>query len=115
MVEYKKLNETYGALADPNRRTMVKQLMKNDVRVTDLAKSFDMSLNAVSKHVQVLERAALVHRKIKGREHWLSFNAESLLEATQWMEESYKFWTQSLARFESHLLKEKSQKNKKAA
>ncbi|HXV79996.1 MAG TPA: metalloregulator ArsR/SmtB family transcription factor [Candidatus Binatia bacterium] len=115
MVEYKRLNETYGALADPSRRTMLKQLMKNDVRVTDLAKSFDMSLNAVSKHVHVLERAQLVQREIKGREHWLSFNVEPLLEATQWMEESYKFWTRSLARLESHLLKKKGQKKKKAA
>jgi DNA-binding transcriptional ArsR family regulator len=63
------LDLAFAALSDPTRRAIVQQLAKGPARVTDLAHPFDMSFNAVSKHVKVLERAGLVRRRRAGREH----------------------------------------------
>ena len=70
MVEYKDqvLDQTYAALADPTRRAILTRLQQQEARVTELAAPFNMSLNAVSKHLQVLERAGLIRREVRGRE-----------------------------------------------
>ena len=72
MVEYTEthLNHIYAAIADPTRRTILTRLSRAELRVTELAEPFAMSLNAVSKHVRVLERAGLVRRQVKGRDHY---------------------------------------------
>src|SRR6266853_2764430 len=62
------LDRAFSALSDPTRREIVQRLAKGATRVTDLAEPFDMSLNAVSKHVKVLERAGLVRRTRMGRD-----------------------------------------------
>ena len=62
------LDLAFVALSDPTRREIVQRLAKGTARVTDLAQPFDMSFNAVSKHVKVLERAGLVRRTRAGRE-----------------------------------------------
>jgi DNA-binding transcriptional ArsR family regulator len=84
------LNQTLGALADPTRRAMVAALATGDARVTDLARPFQISLNAVSRHLQVLERAGLVTRRRVGREHWLALNREPLAGAQAWIEEQVR-------------------------
>src|SRR4051794_3980669 len=77
MVEVSVLDGVYGALADASRRTIVWRLAaEGELKVTDLARPFDMSLNAVSKHIKVLEQAGLVSRHIRGRDHWLSLRSE---------------------------------------
>src|SRR5881398_520546 len=70
------LDVTFAALSDPTRGEIVQRLAKGAVRVTDLAEPFDMSLNAVSKHVKVLERAGLVRRTRAGREHQIALDPE---------------------------------------
>lgn len=60
MSSQKSLDYTLGALADPTRRAILQKLARGEARVTELAKPFDMSLNAVSKHIRILERAKLV-------------------------------------------------------
>ncbi len=71
------LDHTLMALADPTRRAILQRLSRGETRVTELARPFAMSLNAVSKHIRVLERSAwLVRRRRVGREHWLSFQAK---------------------------------------
>ena len=101
MVEQQDINldRTYAALSDPTRREILSRLMKHEARVTELAEPFDMSFNAVSKHVRVLERAGLVRREIRGREHYLSLDATDLalsstmlLLAAQSLESRPKLW-----------------------
>ena len=67
-----RLDHTLGALADPTRRAILLRLTEGEARVTDLAAPFDISLNSVSKHIRILERARLVKRRRVGREHFLS-------------------------------------------
>ena len=75
------LDDTLMALADPTRRAILQRLSRGEARVTEIARPFAMSLNSVSKHIRVLERADLVRRRRAGREHFLSFNPQPLDEA----------------------------------
>ena len=90
------LDRTLTALGDPTRRTILARLATGEARVTDLAAPLPMSLNAVSKHVHVLEEAGLVTRRIAGREHWLAFSGEPLGEAAAWIEHYQAFWNAKL-------------------
>jgi DNA-binding transcriptional ArsR family regulator len=98
MVEYRSeaLDRVYAALADPTRRAILTRLTQQDARVTELAAPFDMSLNAVSKHLRVLEEAGLVRREIRGRDHHLSLDAMPLQEAAAWLETYRQFWSERL-------------------
>jgi DNA-binding transcriptional ArsR family regulator len=91
------LDDTLLALADHTRRTILARLSEGDARVTTLAEPFDMSLNSVSKHIRILERAQLVRRRVHGREHVLSLNTAPLDEAAAWIATQQQFWSQRLA------------------
>src|SRR5688572_29629178 len=97
------LDNTLIALADPTRRAILQRLSQGEARVTDLAAPFDISLNSVSKHIRILERAALVSRRISGRDHYLTFNRKPLDEAAAWIERNRQFWNQSLDALEAAL------------
>ena len=86
------IDKTLLALADPTRRAILERLSMGEARVTELAQPFRLSLNAVSKHILVLERAKLVKRRRKGRDHFLSYRSAPLDSAAQWMEETRMFW-----------------------
>jgi DNA-binding transcriptional ArsR family regulator len=90
------LDHTMTALADPTRRAILRRLAGGEARVTELARPFDMSLNAVSKHIRLLERARLVRRRREGREHLLSFDPAPLDEAAAWIEQQRTFWNPRL-------------------
>jgi DNA-binding transcriptional ArsR family regulator len=90
------LDRTLMALADPTRRAILDRLSRGEARVTELAGPFAMSLNAVSKHIRVLERADLVRRRRAGREHLLSINPRPLDEATAWIEARRALWAARL-------------------
>lgn len=107
------LNQTYAAIADPTRRAILIRLMQSEARVTELAEPFDISLNAVSKHLRVLERAQLIRRTIKGRDHYLSVNIEPLQEAAEWIETYQQFWEKRMDALELFLVKKNSQKKPK--
>ena len=94
--EQSNLDYVMTALADPTRRAILRRLAKGEARVTELAQPFDMSLNAVSKHIRLLERASLIQRKHSGREHILSFNPEPLEQATAWIETQRAAWSTRL-------------------
>jgi DNA-binding transcriptional ArsR family regulator len=98
-----RLDHVFGAVADPTRRAILGRLGKSPARVTDIAKDFPISLNSVSKHLQVLERAGLVRREIRGREHLCTLNAQPLREASGWLEEVRTFWVARLDALERHL------------
>jgi DNA-binding transcriptional ArsR family regulator len=90
------LDHTLTALADPTRRAILGRLAEGEARVTELADPFAMSLNGVSKHIRVLERAQLVQRRRAGREHFLSLNAGPLDEVAAWLAEQRSLWTARL-------------------
>ena len=97
------LDETLVALADPTRRAILRRLAQGEARVTDLARPFAISLNSVSKHIRVLERADLVRRRRSGREHLLSFNPAPLDEAASWIAAQRAFWANRLDALERAL------------
>jgi DNA-binding transcriptional ArsR family regulator len=90
------LDLAFTALADPTRRRIVARLSRGDARVSDLAQPFAMSLNAVSKHIKLLERAGLVHRRRIGREHYLKLRAAPLRAVSEWASRYEQFWNQRL-------------------
>jgi DNA-binding transcriptional ArsR family regulator len=91
-----RLDDTLMALADPTRRAILKRLAEGEARVTEIARPFEMSLNAVSKHIRVLERANLVRRRRAGREHFLRVNPPALDEAAAWIAAQRALWTSRL-------------------
>src|SRR5262252_8537334 len=95
------LGQTMAAVADPTRRAIIEQLARGPARVTDVAAPFAMSLNAVSKHVKVLEHARLVRRTRSGREHTLALEAEPLRDVMRWASRFERFWTERLDRLEA--------------
>jgi DNA-binding transcriptional ArsR family regulator len=90
------LDQTLMALADPTRRAILQRLSQGEARVTELAGPFDMSLNAVSKHIRVLERARLVRRRQAGRDHYLSIDIRPLDRAAAWIESQRLAWNDQL-------------------
>lgn len=90
------LDETLVALADPTRRAILQRLSQGEARVTELAAPFAISLNSVSKHIRMLERARLVRRRRQGREHVLSLNPRPFDEAVKWMATQRTLWTARL-------------------
>ena len=97
------IDRAFRALADPTRRAILSQLVAAPSRVTEIAAPHAISLNAVSKHLQILERAGLVERHRRGREHWFSFNQQPLQRAQGWVTETLEFWNSQLNNLEDYL------------
>jgi len=100
-----RLDSVFAALADPTRRAIIERLSRGEARVTEVAGPFHMSLNAVSKHIRVLEASGVVERHRKGRDHILSINTRSLDEVDGWIERMRRYWEERLDAME-HLLRE---------
>jgi DNA-binding transcriptional ArsR family regulator len=94
------LSSVLGAISHPSRRAILDRLSRGAARVTEIAEPFDMSLNAVSKHLKVLEEAGLVERERQGRDHVIAFRAEPLKQVARWVHEYERLWTQHLDRVE---------------
>ncbi len=103
MVEYleEQLDETFSALANPTRRNLMERLARGEATVTELAEPYEMSLAAVSKHLQVLESAGLVRRRVEGRKHHLSLDPGRLNKATSWLTHFRDFWDESFTALEA--------------
>ena len=97
------LDHVLVAIADPTRRAILDRLAQGSARVTDVAEPFDMSLAAVSKHVQMLERAGLVRRARRGREHTLTLDARPLRQVARWTSRYERFWNERLDKLEAFL------------
>jgi DNA-binding transcriptional ArsR family regulator len=100
-----RLDAVFAALADPTRRAIIERLSRSAARVTEVAEPFHMSLNAVSKHIRVLEASGVVERHRKGRDHILSINTRSLDEVDGWIERMRCYWEERLDAME-RLLRE---------
>ena len=98
-----RLDRTFAALADPTRRAILARLTAGEATVNDLAKPFEISLPAVSKHLKVLERAGLIAR---GRERqWRPARLEAgpLKDVAEWAERYRRFWEESYDRLDEYL------------
>lgn len=97
------LSITFGALADPTRRAILARLTKGEASVTELAKPFDMTLPAISKHLKVLEHAGLITRSRDAQWRPCRLKAHRLEEAADWVERYRVYWERSFDRLDEHL------------
>ena len=97
------LDDTLIALADETRRSILQRLSSGQARVTEVAAPYPISLNSVSKHIRILERAGLVRRQVSGRDHYLSLDPRPMHEITEWMVKSRDFWSGRLDALEAAL------------
>ena len=102
-LEHSNLDRVFHALADETRRTIIARLSQDNGTVSALAKPFDMSLNAVSKHLKVLEKAQLIDREIIGRTSVCSLKADVLQDAMSWINQYTVFWGETLVALEQHM------------
>src|SRR5512145_2857143 len=97
------LSMVFSALADPTRRAILAQLAERDATVTELTAPFPISMPAVSRHLKVLERAALISRTRSGKWRSSRLEAAPLRDAADWIERYRRFWDSSLDRLDAHL------------
>jgi DNA-binding transcriptional ArsR family regulator len=98
-----RLTATLSALAHPTRRAILARLAKGETSVMDLAKPFDVSLPAVTRHLRVLRRAGLISQGRKAQRRPCRLDAAPLQDLDNWMEQYRKFWDESLDRLEDYL------------
>jgi DNA-binding transcriptional ArsR family regulator len=107
------LTDVLTAISHPTRRAIIGQLANGPARFLEVAKPFDTALNAVSKHLKILERAGLIDRRKQGREVLISFRGEPLKEVVEWVHEYERFWNERLDQFEQHFRGKKKDAKKK--
>src|ERR1700760_1825374 len=105
------LTDVLTAISHPTRRAIIGQLANGPARFLDVAKPFDTALNAVTKHLKLLERAGLIERRKQGREVFISFRGEPLRQVAGGVHEYERFWNTHLDQFENHFIK-KREKNR---
>jgi DNA-binding transcriptional ArsR family regulator len=98
-----RLSVIFGALADPTRRAILARLADGEATVNQLAEPFEMTLPAVSKHLKVLERAGLISRGQHAQWRPCKLEADSLREASEWMDTYRQFWESSFDKLDAHL------------
>lgn len=108
------LSSTFAALADPTRRAILARLVSGEVSVKDLARPFDLSLPAISKHLKVLEHAGLITRSRKAQWRPCRIEAGPLKEVADYVSQYRKMWEQRLDQFEGYLLQLKKKEKKYA-
>lgn len=102
-----KLDTIFHALSDTTRRSILRELAKNEKTVSQIAKPYKMSLAAVSKHLNVLEAANLIGRRKEGSFQFVKLNAKTLKVAEQWLSYYQTFWSLRLDGLQE-LLEEKT-------
>jgi DNA-binding transcriptional ArsR family regulator len=102
-VEDQKLTAVFAALADPTRRAIVRRLASGEATVGELAQPFPISLQAVSKHLHVLEHAGLVDRSRRAQQRPCRLRPEALAEASGWLGDYRRLWETSFDRLDRHL------------
>src|ERR1700722_9706296 len=109
------LSLTFAALADPTRRAILARLAKGEATVNELAEPFDMTLQAVSNHLKVLETAGLISRGRNAQYRPCHFESAPLEAATDWIARNRQIWTERYDRPDQHLKRmthEKEKENK---
>jgi len=114
MLAMDQLTDVLTALSHPSRRAMIEHLAgSGPARFTDVAKPHDVALNAVTKHLKLLERAGLISREKRGREVFISLRPEPLRLVAGWVHEYERFWSERLDQFEQYFKDKKKKKEKK--
>ena len=103
-----RLSETFAALADPTRRAILARLASGEASVTELARPFEMSMPAISKHLKVLERAQLITRGREAQWRPCRLDAGPLKDAAEWIGNYRQFWEESFDRLDEYLKELKS-------
>ncbi|MEE8105082.1 MAG: metalloregulator ArsR/SmtB family transcription factor [Planctomycetota bacterium] len=106
------LDRVFGALSDPTRRGMLAQLSEGETNVSALAAPYDVSQPAISKHLRVLERAGLIRRTRRGREHHIKVDPRPIEEARGWIATYAKYWQRQFDAVDEYL-QERDLKNQK--
>ncbi len=106
------LSHVLTAISHPTRRAIIQQLSHGPQKFLQIAEPIDSALNAVTKHLKLLERANLIVREKQGREVYISLNAEPLAEVAEYVHFYEKFWNTQLDHF-THHFREKKKKEKK--
>jgi len=97
------LDSTFAALSDPTRRAILVRLAEGEATVNELAAPLPLTLQAVSKHLKVLEQAGLITRRRTAQRRPCRLRAEPLREAVDWLERYQEFWSGSFDRLSTHL------------
>jgi DNA-binding transcriptional ArsR family regulator len=97
------LSQTFTALADPTRRAIVARLTAGDATVGELARPFDISGPAISRHLRVLEEAQLIERRVEAKWRVCSLRRDRLAEAERWINNARQFWERGFNRLEALL------------
>jgi len=112
-IKMDQLSDILTAISHPTRRAIINQLSSGPARFLEIAEPYDTALNAVTKHLKLLERAGLIEREKQGREVFISLRAEPLQEVAKWVHVYERFWNQKLDQFEQHFKDKKTKKEKK--
>ena len=101
------LDHSFNALSDPTRRAILARLAQGEATVGELARPFAISQPAISRHLKVLEKAALISNERRGKHRRCRLRPEALDGAAAWLEFHRRFWTGSLDRLDAHLKSER--------
>ena len=113
MTSSDRLDATFAALADPTRRAILARLASGEASVRELARPFAMSQPAISKHLQVLERAGLISRGRDAQRRPCRIEARPLAEANEWLEGYRRLWEGNFQRLDALLDELKPQEKKR--
>lgn len=107
------LTDVMTSLSHPTRRAIIQQLSNGPARFLDIAKQFDTALNAVTKHLKLLERAGLIERRKQGREVYISLRGKPLKRVAEWVHVYERFWNERLDEFQQYFIDKKKAKEQK--
>ena len=110
-MQQSQLDRVFGALSDPTRRGILERLSRGETKVGALAAPFDVSQPAISKHLRVLERAGLIQRTRRGREHHIKVDPRPIEEARGWIATYARFWKQQFDEVEIYLKKQEKRES----
>lgn len=111
-ISARQLNLTFAALSDPTRRAILSRLASGEATVMDLAKPFDMTLPAISKHLKVLQRAGLISQGREAQWRPCRLEAAPLKDAAMWIEHYRRYWEESFDRLDDYLEEVQSKEKK---
>lgn len=101
------LDATFAALSDPTRRAIIGLLAEQELSVGEVVEQFELTQSAISRHLDVLERAHLIERRRMGQRRVCSLSADPLREVNDWLEVYRRFWSDSLTRLNNTVSKKR--------
>jgi DNA-binding transcriptional ArsR family regulator len=108
------LNKVFDSLADPTRRDILKRVAKKELSVNAVAEPYKLTLAAVSKHLKVLEKAKLIHKRREGNYHFVVLSPPPLKEASKYLKQYQKLWEDRFDRLDKILENETSRRVRQA-